>query len=66
MDEVIMKGIGLWLLAVIESLVVFIAFCIGHAVNGMPAELAVCLGSMLGSSQILVFLIIRKLFKITE
>ena len=66
MDDVVIKGIGLWLLAIIESLFVFLAYMIGHFVNTIPAEFAVMIASILGSSQVLIFLIIRKYFKITE
>ena len=61
-----MKGIGIWLLALIESIFVFLAFMIGHSVNGIPAEVAVMLATMLGSSQVLVFLVIKHYFKITS
>ena len=66
MDDVLMKGIGLWLLAIIEAFFIFGAYLIGHFVNTIPAEFAVMVASMLGSSQVLVFLIVRYYFKITE
>ena len=66
MDDVLMKGIGLWLLAIIESFFIFAAYLIGHFINTIPAECAVMIASMLGSSQVLVFLIIRHYFKIAE
>ena len=66
MDDISMKGIGIWLLAVVEAIMVFLAYLVGHFINHIPAELAVFIASILGSSQVLVFLIIKNYFKITE
>ena len=66
MEDVIIKGIGCWLLLIIQALFVFIAYMIGHFVNTIPAEFAVMVGTMLGASQVLAFLIIKHYFKIVE
>ncbi len=64
MDDVVMKGIGLYLMAILSSIVALGAFLVGHSVNGIPAEIAVMLGSILGSTEILLILLIRHFFKI--
>lgn len=64
MDNVVMKGVGLYLIAVLSAIVVFGAFLIGHSVNGIPAELAIMLGLILGSTETLLVLLIRHFFKI--
>ena len=66
MDDVMMKGVGLWLLTIVESIMVFVAFWSGQLVNGLPIEIFTFISTILGASQILVFLIIKKYFKITE
>lgn len=66
MDDVIMKGVGAWLLIIVEAIMVFIAFWMGHLVNGLPPELFTLVSTVIAASQILVFLIIKKIFGITE
>ncbi|KKK48419.1 hypothetical protein LCGC14_3145290, partial [marine sediment metagenome] len=53
-----------YLIAVLSAIVVFGAFLIGHSVNGIPAELAIMLGLILGSTETLLVLLIRHFFKI--
>ncbi|GAH00775.1 unnamed protein product [marine sediment metagenome] len=64
MDDVTLKGIGMYLIAILEALVVFIGFMLGKITNGFPIEFAVLVGSLLMSTQILIVLIINKYFKI--
>ncbi len=66
MDDVLLKGIGLYLLAILSSIIAFLAFLIGHSVNGIPVEFAVLLGSILGSSEVLLILVIKHYFKILD
>lgn len=66
MEDVILKGVGCWLLAIVESLMVFVSYLIGHFVNTIPAEFAVMVGSILGATQILLFLLIKWKFKLTD
>lgn len=64
MAEVIMKSFGLYLLMVLESIVVFLAFMLGKWTNGLPAELAIMIGSILAATQVLLVVIIKWYFKI--
>lgn len=66
MDQIVLKGIGIWLLAIIESIVVFIAFMLGKMTNGLPIEIAIFIGTMLASSQVLLVLIVKHYCKITD
>ena len=66
MDDVTLKGLGLYLIAILSSIIALGAFFIGHAVNGIAPEIAVMLGSILGSTEIFIVLIIKHFFKITE
>lgn len=66
MEDVILRGVGIWLLSILEAIIVFLSFCIGHSLNGISPELAVLFASILGSTQILLVLIITKIFKIKE
>jgi hypothetical protein len=66
MKDYLMKGIGIWLLAIVESTFVFAAYWIGHLINGLSAEFGVFISTIMGASQVLIFLIIKELFKLTE
>lgn len=66
MDNVVFKGIGIWLLAIIESIVVFLAFMLGQVTNGLPIEIAFFIGTLLASSQVLIVLIVKHYFKIED
>ena len=61
-----MKGVGMWLLVIVESLMVFLAFFLGNLVNGLPIEFFTMIATIMGASQVLIFLVIKKYFKITE
>lgn len=64
MDDITFKGVGIWLLSIIEAIVIFLAFMLGKATNGLPVEVAIFIGSILASSNILIVLIIKRYFKI--
>ena len=66
MDDVILKGMGCWLLAIVESIMVGLAFILGHYINGIPSEIAVLISNILGASQVFVFLIIKYYFRISD
>ncbi len=66
MDDIVLKGLGVYLLAILSSVVAFLAFLIGHSVNGIPVEIAVFLGTIIGSSEILLILLIKHFFKIVD
>lgn len=66
MKDVLMKGIGCWLLAIVESIMVFGSYILGHFVNHIPAEFAIFLASILGATQILLFLVIKTYFGLTS
>lgn len=66
MDDVLMKGVGMWLLVIIESIIVFLAFWLGRLVNGLPIELFAMISTIMGASQVLIFLAIKKYFGITD
>lgn len=67
MAEVVMKSIGLYLLAVMESVVVFLAFMLGNLTNGfISPALAVLIGSLLAATQVLLVFLIKYYFKIIE
>ena len=64
MDDVTLKGVGIYLIAILESIIVFVGFLLGKFTNGFPVEFAVFIGSLLMSTQVLIVLIINKYFKI--
>ena len=66
MDDTDLKGYGFWLLAIVESLMVFFAFWLGQLVNGLPIEIFTLIATILGASQVLVFKLIKKYFKIEK
>ena len=66
MDIVILRGIGVYVMAVIESSMVFVAYLIGHFVNTIPAELAIFVASLLGGLQVILILVVKRLCKISE
>lgn len=63
MDDVTLKGVGFWLLTVLEAIVVFIAFMLGKWSNGLSPEFATLIGTILIATQVLLVLFIRKYFK---
>lgn len=65
-DQVIFKGIGIYLLEVLSVIVVFIAFILGKISNGFPAEFTIFIGGFVTATQVLVILIIKRKFKIEE
>lgn len=65
-DQVVFKGIGIYLLALVSAVVVFVAFLLGKLSNGFPIEFAVFVGAIISATQILVVLIIKRYFKIEE
>ena len=66
MNIIILKGIGIYLLAIIESVVIFLAFMLGKWTNGLDIELAIFIGSLLSATQVLIILIIKYFFKLDE
>ena len=66
MDDVILKGLGFWLLTVVNAVIVFISYFIGHAANGLDPMLISLIITILMSSEVLVVLIIKHFFKIPE
>ena len=65
-DDVILKGLGFWLLAVVNAVIVFISYFIGHMANGLDPMLVSLIITILMSSEVLVVLMIRYFFKIKE
>ena len=65
-DDVILKGLGFWLLAVINAIIVFVSYFIGHAANGLDPMLVSLLITILMSSEVLIVIMIRYFFKIPE
>ena len=65
-DDIILKGIGFWLLAVINAIIVFISYFIGHAANGLDPMLVSLIITILMSSEVLIVLCIRYFFKIKD
>ncbi len=66
MDDITLNGLGLYLMAIVSSFMVFGVFFIGQAVNGISIELATMLASMLGTTEIFLVLIIKKFCKIVD
>ena len=66
MAEIVMKSIGLYLLAIMESIVVFLAFMLGKWTNGLEPALALLIGSLLAATQVLFVFLIKYYFKIAE
>jgi len=65
-SDVILKGIGMWLLGLLESIIVFLAFMLGKWTNGLDPAVSILIGSILASSQVLIVLIIKYYFKLPE
>ena len=64
MDDEMLNNIGWYLITIISAFMVFGVFMIGHAVNGIIPELATMFAAMLGATEGIMILIIKKLFKI--
>ena len=65
-DDAIIRGIGYWVLTIVEAFMVFLAFWLGALVNGLPVEVYSFISVLLGASQVLIFLIVKKFFKIKD
>ena len=66
MDDITLKGLGMYLIAIVSAFMVFGVFFIGHSVNGIPVELAAMFASMLGATEVFIILIIKHFCKIQE
>jgi len=66
MDDITLKGLGFYLIAVLSAIMVFGVFFIGHSVNGICLELAAMLASILGATEIFLVFIIKKFCKIVD
>jgi len=66
MDDITLKGLGFYLIAVLSAIMVFGVFFIGHSVNGIPVELAAMFASILGATEIFLVLVIKKFCKIED
>lgn len=66
MDNIILKGLGFWLLAVVNAIIVFISYFIGHMANGLDPMLVSLIITILMSSEVFIVLAIRYFFKIPE
>jgi len=66
MEAITMKNIGIWLLALLESIIVFCAFWLGKITDGLDPAFGILIGSVLSASQVLIVLLIRKYFKVDE
>ena len=66
MDDITLKGLGLYLIAILSSIMVFSVFFIGHSVNGIPIEFAAMLASILGATEIFLVLVIKRFCKIID
>ena len=66
MDDVTLKGLGLYLIAIVSAIMVFGVFFIGHAVNGISAELAIMLAAILAATEGFMVFLIKKFCKIQE
>ena len=66
MDDITLRGLGLYLIAIVSAIIVFGVFFIGHAVNGIPLEFAAMLASILGATEIFLVLVIKKFCKIVD
>ncbi len=64
MEAIVLSKIGTYVLMLIEAIFVYAAFFIGHSVNGIPAELAVLLGSALVATDILAIFLVKHYFKV--
>lgn len=65
-DDVVMKGFGFWLLAIVEAIIIFASYFIGHAANGLDPVFVSMIITILMSSEILLVLLIRHYFKIPD
>lgn len=63
MDGLVLGKLGTYFLMVFEALFVYLAFFIGHSVNGIPLEVAVLFGSILTATDILGIFLIKYFFK---
>ena len=65
-SEIILKGIGFWLLAVLSNVIVFVSYFIGHMANGLDPMFVSMIISILMSTEILLVLLVRYFFKLPE
>jgi len=63
-DDVVLKGLGFWLLAVVNAIIVFISYFIGHMANGLDPMLVSLIITILMSSEVFIVLMIRYFFRI--
>ena len=66
MPDVVLKGFGYWLLAIIESIIVFFSFYLGKFTNGIDPAFSLFIGEILIATQILLILIIKYYFKLSD
>lgn len=65
-DDIIMKGFGFWLLAIVNAIVIFVSYFIGHAANGLDPMFVSLILTILMATEILLVLIIKFKFKLPE
>ena len=66
MDDVVLKGVGFWLLELITAVFTFLAFYIAGLVNGMLPQFAGMIISILAATGVILGLIVKHYCKITE
>lgn len=66
MNPVLMKGIGFWLMAILNAIILYAAYWIGHLANGLEPMFVSLIISILMATEILLVLIIRYFFRLPE
>ena len=64
MDDVVLKGIGFWLLALAEAGMIYLAFWIAQFVDGISPELYILVCTVMAGCTVLLNLLIKFYFKI--
>lgn len=66
MDDIVLRGFGFWLLAILNAVIVFISYFVGHAANGLDPMFVSLILTMLMTTEIFLVLIIRFYFKLPD
>jgi hypothetical protein len=64
MNAVILKQIGIYLLAVLEALLGLLTVWIGWLIDGIRPEIAVAFATIIGATEILLIFMISYIFKV--
>ena len=65
-DDIVLRGFGFWLLAIMNAVIVFISYFVGHAANGLDPMFVSLILTMLMTTEIFLVLIIRFYFKLPD